>query len=228
MSGAPPSSEPEIRPFGDSALLAVLGDRMDVELNARVHELAGSIRRVRQHGDRRWGTPVAGYCSLLVPYDLEQVTYGEAHDGLLGLIRSLGDATRLFAPSPVVEIPVRYGGADGPDLEGVAERLALTSAQLVELHTANAYRVFLLGFVPGFAYLGPLPRELVLPRRATPRQRVPRGSVAIAGEQTGVYPLETPGGWHLLGRTDAVLWDVHRQPPALLQPGALVRFVAVG
>ena len=110
----------------------------------------------------------------------------------------------------------------------VADRLGLTPGDVIALHSAATYRVFLIGFVPGFGYLGPLPRELVLPRRVTPRARVPVGSVAIAGEQTGVYPLETPGGWHLIGRTNDVLWDVHRDPPALLRPGALVRFIPLG
>ena len=121
-------------------------------------------------------------------------------------------------------IPVRYGGADGPDLLEVAERVGLASERVAELHASVVYRVAILGFMPGFAYLGELPQALRLPRRDTPRTRVPAGSVAIAGLQTAVYPAATPGGWHLLGRTDVRLWDIDRDPPAMLRPGDQVRF----
>jgi KipI family sensor histidine kinase inhibitor len=124
-------------------------------------------------------------------------------------------------------VPVRYGGPDGPDLAEVAARTGHSEADVVRLHAAVEYRVFCVGFVPGFPYLGLVPEELALPRRATPRLRVPAGSVAIAGRQTGIYPADTPGGWHLIGRTDLPVWDPGREPPALLQPGARVRFVPV-
>jgi KipI family sensor histidine kinase inhibitor len=110
----------------------------------------------------------------------------------------------------------------------VAERTSLTPEQVVEAHASVDYACFFLGFTPGFGYLGVLPPELELPRRDEPRTRVPAGSVAIAGRQTAVYPSPTPGGWHLIGHTDAVLWDVHRDPPALLTPGDRVRFVPDG
>ncbi len=129
------------------------------------------------------------------------------------------------APGPLFEIPVRYGGLDGPDLAEVAERTGRSEAEVVALHAGPEYRVYLVGFVPGFPYLGVLPDELALPRRATPRVQVPAGSVAIAGRQTGIYPSPTPGGWHLIGRTDAPIWDARRDPPALLAPGARVLFV---
>ncbi|HEX9167224.1 MAG TPA: 5-oxoprolinase subunit PxpB, partial [Gemmatimonadales bacterium] len=118
-------------------------------------------------------------------------------------------------------IPVRY---DGPDLEWVAARTGLNPDEVVRRHSARLYTVYLLGFVPGFAYLGELDPTLVLPRRSTPRQRVPAGSVAIAGAQTAVYPLATPGGWHLIGQTTLRLFDPEREPPALLAAGDTVRF----
>ena len=132
--------------------------------------------------------------------------------------------------SRLATIAVRYGGADGPDLDEVAALHGLRPSDVVDLHAGATYRVFFLGFAPGFAYLGPLPAELVTPRRATPRERVPAGSVAIAGEQTGVYPFETPGGWQLIGRTEERLWDLDpdRRSPALLQPGDSVRFRPLG
>lgn len=124
-------------------------------------------------------------------------------------------------------IPVRYGGEMGPDLETAAQALGMMPDQLIALHTSQPWRVLLLGFAPGFAYLGPLPMALHLPRRATPRARVPAGSVALANGLTGIYPSELPGGWHLIGRTDHQLFDPHCEPPARLQPGDAVQFVAL-
>ena len=121
---------------------------------------------------------------------------------------------------------MRYGGEDGPDLEAVAELVGLTPAHVVEIHSSVLYRAYMLGFSPGFAYLGVLPPELEVPRLGTPRQRVPSGSVAIAGRQTAVYPQATPGGWQLIGRTEAELWNPSREQPALIRAGDTVRFVA--
>lgn len=217
--------QPRVVPFGDRALLAVLGDGVDEELNRRVHALAGRIRRAHR-ADHGWSEPVPGYATVLAPFDPEQLDPDRA---LADLTAWLTDALAGDPPPDpamlVVEIPVRYGGEDGPDLQDVAERLGLTPAQVAEAHASVTYRVYLLGFVPGFAYLGPLPAELAVPRRAEPRPRVPAGSVAIAGRQTAVYPFATPGGWHLIGRTSAVLWDLRQDPPAVLQAGERVRFV---
>lgn len=132
----------------------------------------------------------------------------------------------ISTPSPLVDIPVRYGGIYGPDLLEVAERLQRTENEVVSLHTAAEYTVLMVGFLPGFPYLGPLPEALHLPRRDTPRLRVPPGSVAIAGGQTGIYPQASPGGWHLIGHTDFRLFDPNERPPARLHPGQRVRFVA--
>jgi inhibitor of KinA len=134
------------------------------------------------------------------------------------------------APPPVARqrsIPTVYGGAWGPDLEEAAARLQMPPETLVARHTEQELVVYMLGFSPGFPYLGDLPPELALPRRAQPRERVPVGSVAIAERQTGIYSRETPGGWHLLGRTPIVLFDEQRTPPAYLAPGDHVRFVAI-
>lgn len=138
----------------------------------------------------------------------------------------LGDlALRPAAPGRLVEIPVTY---DGPDLAGVAAALHLSEREVTALHAGVTYDVTFLGFLPGFAYLGGLPGALRLPRRAAPRPRVEAGSVAIGGPWTGVYPLASPGGWHLLGRTDAALFDPHAPEPTLLRAGDRVRFVPVG
>jgi KipI family sensor histidine kinase inhibitor len=129
------------------------------------------------------------------------------------------------APAGPVEIAARYGGPDGPDLELVAEAHRLSPASVIELHAGATYRVLFLGFAPGFAYLDGLPPELATPRRSTPRERVPAGSIGIAGRQTAVYPLSMPGGWNLIGRTDVTLFDASLERPARLAPGDTVRFV---
>jgi len=215
---------PTIVPFGDSALLVSFGDEIHPELNDRVRALAAAVARARTAG-AGWQAPIPAYASLLCSYDPLRMTASAAQSALEGLVGRLTDQQPAQLPSAIVEIGVRYGGDDGPDLTDVAGRTGLTPAQVVELHASVVYRAYMLGFAPGFAYLGQVPAELELPRRTTPRQRVPQGSVAIAGRQTAVYPLATPGGWHLLGRTELRLWDVERDPPALIAAGDSVRFV---
>src|SRR4029453_14663537 len=124
-----------------------------------------------------------------------------------------------------IEIPVQYGGEAGPDLDAVAAHGACTPGEVIERHTRRIYRVYMLGFVPGFAYMGRVDASIAIPRHRVPRERVPAGSVGIAGEQTGVYPIESPGGWHLIGRTRTAMFDPLASSPSLLQPGDLVRFV---
>jgi len=192
---------------------------------ARAQALA---RRVRAAVGARpgWGAAVPAAASVLVHLDPIQPGIAAGISALEEIAASLEpDDGRWPVDVATVEIPVRYGGEDGPDLDAVAALARLSPADVIELHSATAYRVLFLGFAPGFGYLGPLPGELVLPRRATPRVRVPAGSVAIAGPYTAVYPGESPGGWHLLGRLSAAIWDPRREPPAMLEPGAVVRFV---
>jgi KipI family sensor histidine kinase inhibitor len=212
-----------IERLGEAALLAVLGDEVDPIVNARVHRAAASLREVRARHDGL-GEPVPGYASLLAPFDPLRVEESVVRAALRTAVEEAG-APDADEPPALVEVPVHYGGADGPDLADVAARTGLGEGDVVRLHASTEYRVFCVGFVPGFAYLGVLPATLQLARRATPRLRVPAGSVAIAGRQTGIYPAATPGGWHLIGRTDLLAWDPQRDPPALLAPGDRVRFV---
>lgn len=136
------------------------------------------------------------------------------------------ESEALVADGKLVDIEVAYGGDEGPDLREVAKHTGLTPAEVVRRHTAPEYIVYFLGFQPGFAYMGGLDKSLATPRRAEPRMAVPAGSVGIGGEQTGIYPAASPGGWQLLGRTDAALFMPQRNPPALLSPGDRIRFVA--
>src|SRR5690348_3226246 len=205
-----------VHPLGDTAVLAELGTRLDTALNTRAIALASALKKRR---DVRQA--IAGHASVTVQFDPEQIT----HDALAAAIRRL--ATKrppLEEPGRLHRIPVVY---DGPDIDDVAAQLGLTRQRIVDLHVRPIYRAFMVGFVPGWAYLGPLPEELVLPRRASPRTQVPAGSVAIAGQQTGVYPLDSPGGWHLVGRTGVRLFLPDSDPPTLFRAGDRVKFFAV-
>jgi KipI family sensor histidine kinase inhibitor len=211
-----------IERLGEAALLALLGDEVDPEVNARVHRAAARLRAERERHEGI-GEPVPGYASLLAPFDPLLIEEADVRAVLRDAVEAAAAGTPTES-SPPITIPVSYGGADGPDLADVASRTGLDEAAVVRLHASIEYHVFCVGFVPGFAYLGALPAALELPRRATPRVRVPAGSVAIAGRQTGIYPAATPGGWHLIGRTNLAAWDPRREPPALLAPGDRVRF----
>ncbi|CAN5152523.1 5-oxoprolinase subunit PxpB [soil metagenome] len=212
--------------YGDAALLVVFGERIDPALNQAVHGLASGVRADQARG-RPWRTPVPGYATLLVSYDALRWSHGEATAEMEKLVATASPASGVAedGKSKVLEVPVRYGGQDGPDLRDVAERCRLSTTDVVEMHASTTYRAYLLGFAPGFAYLGTLPEPLHLPRLGTPRQRVPAGSVAIAGGQTAIYPLSTPGGWHIIGRTTVPVWEPRRDPPALIAAGSRVRFL---
>ena len=166
---------------------------------------------------------VPGMNNLTVVFDPEKMT-GEQ---LIALLQALwASAGAQDFTSRVIEIPVHYGGACGPDLEQLAAHAKLSPEQVIAAHTAAEYVVYFLGFQPGFAYLGGLPGRLATPRRAEPRVSVPAGSVGIGGAQTGIYPSASPGGWQLIGRTALTLFDPELAMPSLLQPGDVIRFVA--
>jgi len=215
---------PRIEALGDSALLVTFGARIDRGLNRRALRLAEAAEAMRNEG---LGPPVPAYASVLVPFDPLAIDADRAQTMIKRLLETAVEPTAHLEDSKLVELPVHYGGADGPDLADVAALHGLEPADVIEAHAGVEYDVFFLGFAPGFAYLGTLPDSIATPRLAEPRIRVPAGSVGIAGSQTGVYPFELPGGWRLIGRTDGVLWDIRRDPPALLLPGDRVRFVPV-
>ena len=212
-----------IREAADTLLLVEWEQRIDPVINQRAIALARRLQARVGHAVR---DIVPGYCSLGVHFDplrtdiaaLERVISEEA--------QQVGDEPEDVSPR-IVEIPVRYGGDDGPDLQHVARLAQCSEQDVVDRHSSRTYRVYMLGFVPGFAYMGRVDSTIAAPRHRVPRERVPAGSVGIAGEQTGVYPISTPGGWQLIGRTDAVMFDPARSDPSLLQPGDRVRFVPV-
>ena len=209
--------------LGDSAVLLTLGDRVDLALNRRVHRVAAAVRA---RAIPAVTDVVPAYAALSVHYDPLHVEHDAIAAELRAIARDalLSGADAADRDATTHEIPVAY---DGPDLAEVAERTGLRAEDVIALHAGATYTVYLLGFVPGFAYLGELDPALVLERRPEPRMRVLAGSVGIAGRQTAVYPLPTPGGWHLIGRTEVRFFDPAADPPALLAAGDRVRFVPV-
>ncbi|MBV9851954.1 MAG: 5-oxoprolinase subunit PxpB [Armatimonadetes bacterium] len=209
------------RPLGDQGVLIRFGDGISLETHQAIHGFCAALARDPVPGVVEW---VPAYATVAVYYRPQEIGYDD-------LVRGLGQ--RLAAsddqppPARVVEIPTVYGGEHGPDLEEVAVLHGLTAAEVVARHSRPEYLVHILGFAPGFPYLGGLPEYLATPRLAMPRVRVPAGSVAIGGAQTGIYPLEMPGGWRLIGRTPLRLFAPDREPPTLLQPGDRVRFVPI-
>ncbi|MDH5834050.1 5-oxoprolinase subunit PxpB [Luteimonas kalidii] len=218
-----------IEPLGEDALLLRLDRRIDPAVNARVHAL---VRRIEAAGLPWVREVVPAYASLAVC--LAQDACDRLHDTgyAAEALRALlaGDDEPHASPEaslPAIEVPVCHLPAFAPDLEAVAAHAGLSAAEVVALHCAGDYRVAMTGFAPGFPYLLGLDPRLAIPRRSTPRTHVPAGSVAIGGAQTGIYPREGPGGWHLVGRTPVALFDPRRDPPCLLPAGARVRFVAI-
>jgi inhibitor of KinA len=195
----------------------------------RLRKANENVRRLLQLLSLR---PLAGvrnlhpaYCSLLVKFDAQKCRHDELEKDLRGYLKQLSEVR--LPETDRVEIPVCYGEEFGPDLQDVAQMHGMTPPEVIRLHTSTTYLVFFLGFVPGFAYLGELPEGLVTPRHATPRRKVPSGSVGIAGNQTGVYPCETPGGWRLLGRTPLAMFRPDRSGLSLLSIGDRVQFKAI-
>ena len=205
-------------PSGDCALTVEFGDRVDRAVNARVMALWRALERERPEGVTE---AVPTFRSLLVHYDplvIDATRLREAIEGLRP------DEAVAEGRGRTVTLPVAYGGAHGPDLTDVAEGAGIDPDEAVRLHSAITHHVYMIGFAPGHPYLGDLPEALTLPRRATPRTRLEAGTVAIAVGQTVIYPFPSPGGWHAIGRTPARLFDIDRDPPALLAAGDRVRF----
>ena len=204
--------------LGDAALSVHAAETAPLEANASIHRLARRLRRAGIAGVR---DVVPGMRELVVHVDplrcdVRQVTLA---------LRATDADTNVSDAVQVVDVPVVYGGEAGPDLEEVARACGFEPGEVCRLHAAFEYVVCFVGFLPGFAYLGPLDARLRVPRRTTPRPEVRPGSVAVAGEYTGIYPWASPGGWHIIGRTDMSVFDLGATPPARLQPGTRVRFV---
>ena len=218
---------PRILPANDSSLLIEFGDSIDYSINARVYSLQHEIER--SHLIDAVIETIPSYRSLLVEYDIATLDYVEIRDQVAALIEKTVTADGLVTEigSDSHQIPVAYGGEFGPDLETVAEHAGIDVDEVIAIHSGTDYHVFMLGFAPGFPYLGGMDERIACPRLSTPRTRVPAGSVGIAEAQTGVYPNESPGGWQLIGRTPVALFDVDSDPPAAMLPGTQVNFAPI-
>ena len=206
---------------GDAAIVIEFEERIDATVNARVLAVAEALRRTRRTGVR---DVIESYCAVTVEYDPLRT---DVPSLTCDLEAAAARVSVTETDGRTLKVPVCYGGDFGPDLGAVAAFGGCSEEEVIAAHGAAAYRVFMLGFLPGFAYLGPVDGRIAAPRRETPRLQVPAGSVGIAGCQTGVYPLRAPGGWQLIGRTPTRFFDLDKAEPFLLRPGDHVRFEAV-
>ena len=215
-------SESRFLLMGDRGLLLEFGDEISPEVNEKVRRMALAIQAESIEGMIE---TVPTYRSLLVLYNPLILPADELKKRLIRLEEELKQTS--FPDPKLTKIPVLYGVAYGPDLEGVARHHQISPEEVVRLHCSKPYFIYMIGFMPGFPYMGELPDTLITPRLKTPRLSVPAGSVAIAQKQTGIYPMESPGGWQIVGRTPIKLFDPEKDPPALLQMGDLVQFYPI-
>lgn len=210
-------------PCGDGAVSVEFGRCIDPGLNRKVQQLFSQLKSLVPAG---LVDLIPSYRSLLIQYDPLILAAEDLRALVLSALAEGKDAE--FQEGPLVEIPVCYGGIFGPDLLEVAACLNLDPEEVIYIHSSTVYHIYMIGFTPGFPFLGGLDRRLHIPRKKTPRARVPSGSVGLAGEQTGIYSLDSPGGWQLIGRTPIQLFDPRRPQPIYLQAGQRVRFRPIG
>lgn len=213
---------PLYRFMGDRSLLVELGEGIDPEINQRVKAFQLALEQLALEGILDLAST---YRSLLIVVNPRKLPLARLLQHVDPLIRNLNPA--MGTHSKLHRIPVVYGGAHGPDLDWVARYHGIQPSDVIALHTGSVYRVYMIGFTPGYAYMGQLPDRLVTPRKETPLTAVPRGSVGIAQRQTGIYPVESPGGWQIIGRTPLTLFDAAQWPPALLETGDRVQFFPI-
>ena len=207
---------------GDSSLLVEFGKEISPDINRRI---AATIQLMREQNIEGVVDVIPAFCSLLINYDPRVVRYDQMKKRIEGLVsvdvRTGNQAKKIY------EIPVLYGGEYGPDLPHIAEHAGLSQEEVIQIHSSADYLIYMLGFLPGFCYLGGLDERIHTPRLANPRLKFPAGSVGIGGSQTGIYPLDSPGGWQLMGMTPVKTYDPNREVPILVQAGEYIRFVPI-
>lgn len=215
-------TKPRILLCGDTGITVEFGDRIDPEINSRVRRLFGALKSAKMPGVLDLNPT---YRSLFIQYDPMVCSF----ERLAQIVEEHSESGSEIADeaSRVKEVPVCYGEEFGPDLEEIAAFHKLDPDEVVRLHCAPVYRVYMIGFTPGFPYLGGLDERLHTPRKSEPRKKVPAGTVGIADQQTGIYPIESPGGWQLIGRTPLKLFDPARETPFLIEAGDSIRFVPI-
>jgi KipI family sensor histidine kinase inhibitor len=214
--------EPRFLSGGDRAIFIELGDSIDPDVNQRVRNLQFAIEKAGIPGVVE---SVPTYRSLLVYFEPLQISAPEFREAIGHLLQSLTSSE--LPKRRLIDVPVTYGGEFGPDLELVASHNNLSAAEVVRIHSGARYLIYMIGFMPGFPYLGGMSSDIATPRKTTPRLKIPAGSVGIAGNQTGIYPAESPGGWQIIGRTPLELFHPTREPPSILQAGDYLTFVSV-
>jgi len=212
--------ESKLLRVGDSTIVVEFPQRIDPIIHARVLALAARIRQTVPEGVR---DIIESYCAVTVEFDPLRTDI----DHVIKLLKSKIEEQEVAKSSREITLPICYGGEYGPDLECVAKFAKCSEAEVIETHLSRDYLVYMLGFRPGFAYMGSVDSRIAIPRRGTPRLRVPIGSVGLAGHQTGIYPSAGPGGWHLIGRSPATLFDPESNEPFLLRGGDVVSFKSI-
>ena len=215
---------PDIRILtaGDSALLIEFGKEINPETNRKITALVQLMREQHIEGIV---DVIPSFCSLLINYDPRVLSYEDLKERMEHLLKmeTKTEATR----KRIFEIPVCYGGEYGPDIENIAEHAGLSVEEVIKIHSSKDYLIYMLGFLPGFTYLGGLDERIHTPRLASPRLKIRAGSVGIGGSQTGIYPLDSPGGWQLMGMTPVRTYDPERQTPILVEAGDYIRFIPI-
>jgi inhibitor of KinA len=229
----------EIAPLGDTAVVIRFGNQIDIHTHQKVQTAMAALEAIQLPGVIEC---IPAYTSVTVLYDpflilkhapgmigMDHAPNHTAYDIVHSVVREIIDETETFVnhEQRVVSIPVCYGGEFGPDINFVADINQLTVDEVIQIHTSCDYLVYMIGFAPGFPYLGGMSKRIATPRKPTPRLSIPAGSVGIAGTQTGVYPFSTPGGWQLIGQTPVALFDPSKMPPSLLKAGDVVRFYSI-
>jgi inhibitor of KinA len=221
---------PSITPLGDSALTISFGNTIDPEINARV---LSAFHQLKEKSIPFIKDLVPAYASLSVLYDVAAIRHRAHTSSAFNFMKEkLETVLESFTESvPVstrtITIPVCYDVSLAQDLESLARQKALSTDELIRIHTGTTYRVYMLGFLPGFPYMGTVPEQIAAPRKTQPALRIPAGSIGIAGLQTGIYPFESPGGWNIIGRTPINMFDTNREQPTYLQPGDEVKFIPI-
>lgn len=221
----------QLYPLGDAAVVVQFGNKISEQTHQKVRAFSAHLH---QHPFPGLVEFVPAYTTVTVYYDPWVISdkgqlnpYTKVTGFLQRMLPSIADAEENLQPPRVIEIPVLYGGEYGPDLEFVARISERSPEEVIALHTRREYLVHMIGFAPGFPYLGGMTKKIAAPRRETPRLRIPAGTVGIAGKQTGIYPIQTPGGWQLIGRTPLSLFNPNSETPSLLQAGDRVRFRSI-
>ncbi|OFY43584.1 MAG: hypothetical protein A2X18_06000 [Bacteroidetes bacterium GWF2_40_14] len=207
---------------GDSAIIIKAGDEISVEINRTIAALLATIEKENIAGITDF---IPSYNELMICYDSTIISFDKLKDAIITLEAKI-DITAM-TKSATILVPVIYGGEYGPDLQDVAKHNNLSPEDVIRIHSSTEYLVYMLGFTPGFCYLGGMDQRIAMPRKQTPRLKIPEGAVGIADQQTGIYPIESPGGWQLIGRTPLKLFDAHRKPEFLFKMGDILRFTPV-